>query len=559
MGVFNYLTTLQRMRWTWLILIILLHSFNKVQARDGIYPYIEGGKIGFKNLQDSVIVAPIYDYYEPFHPTHNITVIGLGKYERLNYNDSERQVKFIGKFGLIDSTGREVIPPSFDIIFQIYDNYTLAGFGEGHLRFSNWPEGKEIFFKGRMGVVRHDGKTIIPFSYNEIRKIVSPSKPYWLAFDDQLKSHLYYDSVMLELREDIVDISDFSEGRAKILVNTKYGFIDTTGAVVVDPVYDQAKNYSSGKVFLKKENEYLWLDRSGRIIEGNKQIIFDETDPFSEGFARVKIFDEYGYIYSDSSFFKFPEFTEATPFFNQLASVRGPKSFGYIFTDGTEDIVDLYDSSRLINIQKEIVSEQNLNFTYPMVNSNDTAYYFKSIDTLTLEKLITFQAEALRWAPYLYFNYPNMLPRVSAGEGTLAGRFLFGMSFLEPGNEIWENLKQNVLLKLFSNEKNRVRLWKSFIPLFKYSFQSMPELHQKVYLKMIDYLEEYFSEYDIAATRKFLLEKEDYFAYEHPDGSSSPYRKASAQIDRFILIYEIISVEEVQKWIRKIKKEVYKW
>ena len=87
----------------------------------------------------------------------------------------------------------------------------------------------------------------------------------------------------------------------------------------------------------------------------------------------------------------------------------------------------------------------------------------------------------------------------------------------------------------------------------------MPELHQRVYLEMIDYLEIYFKEYDIALTRKFLEEKESFFAYEHADGTTSPYRKVSAQIDRLILIYDILSPEDVKKWIRKIKKEVYKW
>lgn len=87
----------------------------------------------------------------------------------------------------------------------------------------------------------------------------------------------------------------------------------------------------------------------------------------------------------------------------------------------------------------------------------------------------------------------------------------------------------------------------------------MPELHQKVYLDMIDYLETYFREYDINVTSKFLKDNEPFFAYEHADGTTSPYRKASAQIDRLILIYNIVSVEDVQKWIRKVKKEINKW
>ncbi len=547
------------MRWTLLIIFFLSQLFNKVKGQDSIYPYIENGKIGFKNLQDSILVSPKYDYYEPFQSTQQYTIIGLGKYERLNFNDTERQVKFVGKYGIIDSTAKEIVPPSLDIVFQIYDNHTLAGNGEGYLIFNNWPEGKEIFFKGKMGVVKHDGNVIVPFKYNEIRKIKSQSVPFWFAFDDQGKSSLYYDSVLLDFRDDVIEVSDFSEGRAKIKVHSKYGFIDTSGTVVVEPVYEQAKNYNSGKAFVKKEDQYVWLDLGGNEIEDFEQIIFEEIGPFSEGYSRVKIFNDYGFIYPDSSFFIFPRFSEATPFFNQLASVRSSGHFGYIFTDGSEDIVELYTRNNLTRVPKEDIREDFLSDSYAVVNSKDSAYFFEPLDTLTLEKFISIQAEAMRWAPYIYFNYPNMLAKVSAGEGTLAGRYLFNTTFLNPGTEIWENYKNKVLLKLFSEEKIRSLLWKTFSPVFKSSFQSMPELHQRVYLEMIEYLEIYFKEYDIIATRKFLEENEAFFAYEHPDGTTSPYRKTSAQIDRLILIYKIISVEDVQKWIRKIKKEVYKW
>lgn len=547
------------MRWTLLIIFFLSQLFNKVQGQDSIYPYIENGKIGFKNLQDSILVFPKYDYYEPFQSTQQYTIIGLGKYERLNFNDTERQVKFVGTFGIIDSIGNEIVPPSFDIVFQVLDNYTIGGRGEGYFIFNNWPEGKEIFFKGKMGVVKHDGNVIVPFKYSEIREIRSETIPFWFALDDQGKSSLYYDSVLLDFRDDVIDVSDFSEGRAKIQVHSKYGFIDTSGTVVVQPIYEQAKNYNSGKAFMKKGNQYVWLDLSGKEIEDFEQIIFEEIGPFSEGYSRVKIFNDYGFIYPDSSFFIFPRFSEATPFFNQLASVRSSGHFGYVFTDGSEDIVKLYTRNNLTRVPKEDLREDFLSNSYAVVNSKDSAYFFEPLDTLTLEKFISIQAEAMRWAPYLYFNYPNMLSKVSAGEGTLAGRYLFNTTFLNPGTEIWENYKNKVLLKLFSEEKIRSLLWKTFSPVFKSSFQSMPELHQRVYLEMIEYLEMYFKEYDIIATRKFLEENEAFFAYEHPDGTTSPYRKTSAQIDRLILIYEIISVEEVQKWIRKIKKEVYRW
>lgn len=547
------------MRWTLLIILFLSQVSNKVQGQENIYPYIENGKIGFKNLQDSVLVSPKYDYYEPFQRPSNFTVIGVGKYERLNFNDTERQVKFAGKYGIIDTAAKEIVSPSLDIVFQVFDNYTLAGNGDGYLIFNNWPEGKEIFFTGKMGVVRHDGKVIVPFEYNEIRKIKSQSIPLWFVLDDQGKSSLYYDSVLLAFRDDVLEVSDFSEGRAKIKVQSEYGFIDTSGTVVVQPIYEHAKNFHSGKVFAKKENKYVWLDPNGEEIQDVEQIIFDEIGPFSEGYSRVKIFDDYGFIYPDSSFFIFPRFSEATPFFNQLASVQSSEHFGYVFTNGTEDIVELYTRNSLTQIPQEDLRDKIFSNSYMVVNSNDSAYFFEPLDTLTLEKFISIQAEAMRWAPSLFFNYPQMLAKVSAGEGTLAGRHLFNASFLKPGNESWENFKNEVLIKIVSNEKTRSLIWKTFSPVFKSSFESMPVFHQKVYLEMIDYLEIYFEEYNIAATQKFLEDNEAFFAYEHADGTTSPFRKVSAQLDRLILIYDIISVEDLQKWIRKIKKEVNKW
>ena len=80
------------------------------------------------------------------------------------------------------------------------------------------------------------------------------------------------------MRDEVIDISDFSESRAKIQLGSKFGFIDTTGTVVVQPVYEQAKNYNSGKVFVKKEDRYVWLDPYGNEIEDSEQIIFDEKE-----------------------------------------------------------------------------------------------------------------------------------------------------------------------------------------------------------------------------------------------------------------------------------------
>ena len=550
---------IRRMRRIVLLSALLLCYQTEIFCQEDIYPYIDQGKIGFKDLSDSVLIDPIYDYYEPFRPRIPVTVIGTGEYERLNNNASERQVKFKGKFGLVNAQGREIVAPFCDIVFQVYEHYTIAGIGSGHLVFNNWPEGKEIFFDGKIGLIRHDGIVVIPFAYNEISIVHSDTIPYWLAVDDQHQSYLYRDSVLLDIPVTIEEISDFSEGRARIRTDGKYGFIDQAGKVVVPTLYDRAKDYSGGQAFVKLSDRYAWIDTAGREIADNQSIVFEEVGEYSEGYARVKVFDDYGFIRPDSSFFIFPRFAEASPFFNQIASVRGPDSFGYVYTNGTEDIVQHYEKSR-INIPLPPNAKAKLPaYEAEVIQSADTAYFFKPLDSLTLESLVDIHINALRWAPSLYFNYPQMLGKVSAGEGTLSGRYLFNRPYLTPGNSSWEGLKKGILLKILSDDSRRSVFWKMVKPYYRISFQSMPALHQKVYREMIDYLEDYYDRYDVEKTREFLENKESFFAHEHPDGSTSPYRKVSAQIDRLILIYKAITVEDVRKWIRKINKEVAKW
>jgi hypothetical protein len=520
---------------------------------------MDSGKIGFKDDKDSILISPVYDFYEPAQAKHGWSVTGQGSYERLNNNASDRAVKFTGKFGFIEVSGKEIFKPQFDMVFKVFEDYAIVGQGEGYLKYNDWPEGKSISFSGKMGVINIQGSVIVPFNFNDIKLVRSSDLSYWFTLDDQGRSYLYKDSILLSIPENTTSISDFSQGLAKIEVNQKFGFIDTLGKAAIQPVYDKAKDFKEGKVFVKLKDRYLWLDRFSNEIENEKDLVFDYVGNYSDGYALVKVFDEYGFIGPDSSFFKSPRFTDATPFFNQISSVSSIDSFGYVFTSGIEDIVGKYEKNE-IKVSSNLFNGEKLqDFKFPVTGTYDTSNFYTSFDTLTLDKLFSIQIEALRWAPYLYFTYPQMLPKVSAGEGTLAGRYLFNVSFLKPGNEIWEKIKKTILLPLLTEEKSRILIWKLVKPFYKSTFQSMPELHQQVYLDMLNYLEKYFNNYNIEKTKEFLVNNESFFAHEHPDGTLSPYRKTSAQIERMILIYQVISIDDVQKWIRKINRDVNKW
>jgi hypothetical protein len=273
---------------------------NDIRGQNNIFPFIEEGKIGFKDERDSIWIAPVYDFYEASPEEYKWTVVGYGDYKWLNNNATEKQIKFTGKFGFVDDMGNEIFIPQFDMFFNVFDDYAIVGNGDGSLIYNAWPEGKSTSFEGKVGVVNRSGYTSVPITFREIKRIESERKTYWFVLDDKGNSNLYQDSILINIPGDISDFSDFSYGLARIQTDQKFGFIDTAGNVVVQPVLHRAKDYTMGKAFVSQYDRYFWIDVSGKEIEDNTSIGFDEIDDFHEGYARVKVFDQFGFINIDS-------------------------------------------------------------------------------------------------------------------------------------------------------------------------------------------------------------------------------------------------------------------
>lgn len=55
-----------------------------------------------------------------------------------------------------------------------------------------------------------------------------------------------------------------------------YGFIDQTGTIVIEPIYDQAESFYERMAVVRKNNQDGYIDKSGRLV-----------NPFRNGFAFV--------------------------------------------------------------------------------------------------------------------------------------------------------------------------------------------------------------------------------------------------------------------------------
>ena len=156
----------------------------------------------------------------------------------------------------------------------------------------------------------------------------------------------------------------------KIKVDKKYGFIDKTGKIVIEPQFQGVDDFSDGlaKIYTSGEFDTAYIDETGKIVIEPK---FDIGSNFSEGFAWVgfdpqKTFSSVkvgnitinsyysqsthsfnyniGFIDKSGKFITEPIFTFAGDFSEGLAFVRTKENkFGFIDKTGKFAIQPKFD------------------------------------------------------------------------------------------------------------------------------------------------------------------------------------------------------------------------
>ncbi len=144
--------------------------------------------------------------------------------------------------------------------------------------------------------------------------------------------------------------NEFKEGFGAVLVNNKYGFINTSGQLISQMKFENyiSPNFSEGVAPVTFTNEHGektvgYIDRSGRILQVGG---VDKTYNFSDGMAKIEKNGLYGYIDKTMKIIIRPRYTLAQVFSDGLALVVGGKSQYFIDKRGKKriDAAGIYDS-----------------------------------------------------------------------------------------------------------------------------------------------------------------------------------------------------------------------
>ncbi len=200
----------------------------------------------------------------------NIEIIG-------RFSDGIAPFKRNNKWGLITEEGKELLPPTFDLIESIEND--------------NWP----FMSSNKWGLLSKEGEIIIKPQFDGIRGFYNGQAAcrkgeLWGAINRN------GDWVISPQFSELGELRDGLNAAQK---NELYGFIDEKGKVVIDFKFQYALDFESGTCGILENDQVYFINKQGEKISDSYSLMFG---PNEECLMHVTKNDKWGVIRPDGTF-----------------------------------------------------------------------------------------------------------------------------------------------------------------------------------------------------------------------------------------------------------------
>jgi hypothetical protein len=173
------------------------------------------------------------------------------------------------KYGLIDSTGKEVVPLIYEILRWRPDvpGYLVGSPDSG------------------VGLIDLRGNILVAPAYHEIHSFQNNLAVVRTNPRDYFGKYGFINrrgKAVIPLTYDLVH--DFEEGMA-IFMDKQWGAIDTTGKIVIPPIYTMLYGYREGMFWAYMDGKHGFLDHAGKVVV---PFVYDMAGLYHEGLAKVR-------------------------------------------------------------------------------------------------------------------------------------------------------------------------------------------------------------------------------------------------------------------------------
>jgi ribosomal protein L7/L12 len=267
------------------------------------------------------------------------------KYEYSNYSEFEfseglAPAEFDSKCGYVDKTGHEVIPCKY---------YLAYSFCEGLAHVVKMvAEKKNLFdvFLKNYGSTRHLVYKVVKDTYglsmSEAINLVNNAPCKLKEGIDKEEASSLIKALEKAGAEVEIKISDCASDT--FIEMEKHGYVDKTGCEVIPCIYDDVRSFSEGLAAVERNGKWGYIDRTGREVIPFK---YDDAKDFSEGIASVKFEDKYGFIDKSGREVIPFKYDGAYKFKEGLVNVCLDHKYGFIDKSGREVIPCKYQQSWL--------------------------------------------------------------------------------------------------------------------------------------------------------------------------------------------------------------------
>lgn len=179
-----------------------------------------------------------------------------------------------GKWGLIDSTGKAIVPARYDQVL---------------VESATWIR---VWADGNSGLVNFNGEEVAPPIYREVRRM--------------------------------------TEGFALVSQGLAWGAINRKGELIVPILYDEVGSVGDTLLYFRERNMLKWADLTGKVVKG---ISFETAERFREGVAKVLTAGKWGLVSQEGNWVVPPVYTALNTFVNVAQARVGTGEWEYFYYD----------------------------------------------------------------------------------------------------------------------------------------------------------------------------------------------------------------------------------
>ena len=342
--------TVKKMKKTILpfLVLFLLNSCgmfdnNESQLEEVLYPVLVSGEWGYINETGSIVIEPQFQIANNFseglaavrynwrwmyiNETGEPEIDGNGVYQNLgDFSEGFGAVQIEGRIGFMNKKAEFTINPRFRNVSRFSDKRSFVR-SLNYRRYHFIDEkGEEIPLPGGIDSFDNDSDSY----FSNKRALVHYNDRYgYIDTDGNIIVQNIYQEAL-----------PFSENLAAVKVSDRWGFINTSGEMEITPQFVSVGSFNDNRAAVRKTSNLFGFINSKAEMVISEQ--FEEVRDFSEGLAAVKLGEKWGFIDTEGVTIITPQFDAVNDFYQELGRFMvliptedgQDEAFGYVNKEG---------------------------------------------------------------------------------------------------------------------------------------------------------------------------------------------------------------------------------